>query len=200
MPKFLPFFPLNMVAFPGEEIRLHIFEPRYKQLIKECIEEGKSFGITPSFAKGMANYGTEMEMVKIEGTTATGEMDILVKGVTAYKTLEYLEEVPDKLYSAGIIAYFDKEKVINDAINKELTSLVAELHSVTGERRSAVNVDGNLTSYSVAHSIGLDIQKKLDLLSISQENDRSIYLINHLKLMLPIASQAKNLKYRSFLN
>jgi Lon protease-like protein len=51
MQKFLPLFPLNLVAFPLEDLNLHIFEQRYRDLINECLDEGKTFGV-PVFWTG----------------------------------------------------------------------------------------------------------------------------------------------------
>jgi Lon protease-like protein len=82
MQKFIPIFPLNLVAFPGEVINLHIFEPRYQQLIRECCEEEKMFGIPVVENNRMLDYGTEMELVKIQKEYPNGEMDVKVKGGT----------------------------------------------------------------------------------------------------------------------
>jgi len=45
MTNFIPIFPLGIVVYPGESLNLHIFEPRYRELILECIENSKPFGI-----------------------------------------------------------------------------------------------------------------------------------------------------------
>jgi len=60
----LPMFPLELVAFPGEELPLHIFEQRYQQLIEDCEEERVTFGI-PTYINKRLEYGTEMELLKV---------------------------------------------------------------------------------------------------------------------------------------
>lgn len=45
MSRRLRLFPLNAVLFPGAVLNLHVFEPRYKQMINECLETGESFGV-----------------------------------------------------------------------------------------------------------------------------------------------------------
>ena len=55
---FLPLFPLRLVAFPGEDLNLHIFEPRYKELIQECDEKGITFGLPPFIDDKMQTFGT----------------------------------------------------------------------------------------------------------------------------------------------
>ena len=71
----LPLFPLNIVAFPGETLNLHIFEPRYKELITDCIKSDYVFGI-PSFVKNKIEVGTTAKILKIEKTYEDGRMDI----------------------------------------------------------------------------------------------------------------------------
>ena len=75
---FLAIFPLQLAIFPGEEVPLHIFEPRYKQLIVECRDEGITFGIPTHVNGRIARYGTEVRLKKIlktggkRGLPATG--------------------------------------------------------------------------------------------------------------------------------
>ncbi len=63
-----PLFPLNIVVFPGEELNLHIFEPRYRALIRDAEREGFSFGI-PSYVHQKLGYGTEVSLVRYRTST-----------------------------------------------------------------------------------------------------------------------------------
>jgi len=76
MTNFIPIFPLALVVYPGEELNLHIFEPRYKQLIAECFEMKKNFGIPSVINDKMADLGTLVEIKEIVKTEENGEMDI----------------------------------------------------------------------------------------------------------------------------
>ena len=86
MTKFIPIFPLNSIAYPGQLLNLHIFEPRYKQLITECKEQSKTFGIPSVFKDTLNEYGTEMELLEISKIYPGGEMDIKTKGTEAIKS------------------------------------------------------------------------------------------------------------------
>ncbi|MEO0474160.1 MAG: LON peptidase substrate-binding domain-containing protein, partial [Bacteroidota bacterium] len=68
MYEFLPLFPLSLVVFPGENLRLHIFEPRYKQLIEECSAENTNFGIPTVLDRKVGNIATEVELVSVDKT------------------------------------------------------------------------------------------------------------------------------------
>ena len=74
--KYLPLFPLELVVFEGETVRLHIFEPRYKQLVKEVMDEGAAFGMPVVFEKKLEGTGTELGNVKLIEKLYGGEMDI----------------------------------------------------------------------------------------------------------------------------
>ena len=62
MTNFIPIFPLNLVVYPGEALNLHIFEPRYKQLINECVANKKPFGIPSVLKDKISEMGTLMRI------------------------------------------------------------------------------------------------------------------------------------------
>ncbi|HET9823746.1 MAG TPA: LON peptidase substrate-binding domain-containing protein, partial [Chitinophagaceae bacterium] len=65
MTNFIPIFPLSIVVYPGEDLNLHVFEPRYKQLINECNAQKKQFGIPTVLDKRLQDYGSLVELVEI---------------------------------------------------------------------------------------------------------------------------------------
>jgi Lon protease-like protein len=80
MTNFIPIFPLGVVIYPGEDLNLHIFEPRYKQLITECHQQKKLFGIPAIIESRLQDYGTLMEITEITTVHENGEMDIKTRG------------------------------------------------------------------------------------------------------------------------
>src|SRR6185503_4214322 len=107
MTNFIPIFPLGIVVYPGESLNLHIFEPRYKQLINECFTAKKSFGIPTVIENRMQDYGSLMQILEITTVHENGEMDIKTEGSKVFRILEVIKEVPDKLYSGAIVNYPD---------------------------------------------------------------------------------------------
>ena len=85
MTNFIPIFPLSIVVYPGENLNLHIFESRYKQLINECYSEKKSFGIPTVINDKVSEMGTLMNIEEIVSTSENGEMDIKTKGVSVFR-------------------------------------------------------------------------------------------------------------------
>ena len=118
MTNFIPIFPLGIVVYPGEDLNLHIFEPRYKQLIKDCHSTSKPFGIPTVIENKVQDYGSLVQITEISKMHDNGEMDIKTKGEKIFRILEVIREVPEKLYSGAIVNYpenFEQGTPGNDA-------------------------------------------------------------------------------------
>ena len=76
--KNIPLFPLNIVALPKEKIPLHIFEPRYKRMIKNSINSGEPFGIVHQDQDGFKSIGCSVKIVNVIKEYPSGEFDIIV--------------------------------------------------------------------------------------------------------------------------
>ena len=105
MTNFIPIFPLGIVVYPGEKLHLHIFEERYKQLIRECRDTGRFFGIPAVIQNKVCERGMLMQLKEIVQEYENGEMDIRTEGVRVFTVLEFIRNVPDKLYSGAIVTY-----------------------------------------------------------------------------------------------
>jgi len=91
--KLIPLFPLEIVVYPFESLNLHIFEPRYRELIHDCFNEKKSFGIPYFIQDSPLKYGTIVELEMIAKTYENGRMDIKTKAHRrAISLYEYIEE------------------------------------------------------------------------------------------------------------
>ena len=111
MTNFIPIFPLNVVLYPGEILNLHIFEPRYKELVKECFSNNKPFGIPAVINGHVAEFGTLVTISEIVKEYDNGEMDIITDGTIVFRILEIIKKIPDKLYSGAIVNYPENAEV-----------------------------------------------------------------------------------------
>ncbi len=111
MTNFIPIFPLNVVLYPGETLNLHIFEPRYKELVKECFGSNKPFGVPAIINGHVSEFGTLVTIVEIVKEYENGEMDIITKGTDVFRILEIIKKIPDKLYSGAIVNYPENSEV-----------------------------------------------------------------------------------------
>ncbi|HMR93647.1 MAG TPA: LON peptidase substrate-binding domain-containing protein [Chitinophagaceae bacterium] len=200
MTNFIPIFPLGIVVYPGEELNLHIFEPRYKQLIRECHETQKPFGIPAVIENKLHDFGSLVSITAIVKEHDNGEMDIRTRGSRVFRILEVIKEIPDKLYSGAIVNYPDNEEAGNREKMRRIMSDLRELHRVLQVSKSFSKKEEELVSYDVAHHAGLSLQEEYELLTLMQEKQRQEYLQRHLNKAVAAASRMEELKEKIKLN
>src|SRR5438094_3163303 len=88
----LPLFPLDLVLLPGVPLPLHIFEPRYKEMIKECLDQNRAFGIIRSKGEALATIGCTAEIMNVLKTYPDGRMNILAEGKKRFEVLQVNQE------------------------------------------------------------------------------------------------------------
>jgi Lon protease-like protein len=200
MINFIPIFPLGIVVYPGESLNLHIFEPRYKQLVAECFSEKKMFGIPAVINSHLNEMGTLVEINEITSTYENGEMDIKTSGVKVFRVLEIIKQVPDKLFSGAIVNYPDNiEDGKKDLMNKVIRG-VRELHTKLKVQKTFSKPEEELKSYDIAHHAGLSLEEEYELLGLLQEVQRQEYLKRHLAKVLPVMDEMDQLKEKIKLN
>ena len=85
--KRLPLFPLQLVLLPYEHLPLHIFEPRYKKMIFNAINNQEPFGIVLQDSENIYNFGCEVDIIRVLNEYPSGEYDIIVKGTKRFKII-----------------------------------------------------------------------------------------------------------------
>lgn len=196
MTNFIPIFPLRIVVYPGEKLNLHIFEPRYIQLIKECHIQNKVFGIPVVMKDETAELGCTIEIEQIVKEYEDGKMDVKTSGQNIFRILETIEQVPDKLYSGAIVTY--PENVEDGIRNKsrKIEEMLLLFYSVLKIQKNFDKPIHDLTSYELAHFVGLNLEQEYELLGLSRESQRQEYLERHLRNILPVARNLKQLNDR----
>jgi uncharacterized protein len=200
MTNFINIFPLAIVVYPGEELNLHIFEPRYKQLINDCNENKKPFGIPAVIGDNISELGTSMELVEITKAYDNGEMDIKTKGLEVFRILEIVKDVPGKLYNGAIVNYPDNSDKSNGQLMQKVIETIRQLHDILKVNKTFTKPDEELRSYDIAHHAGLSLQEEYDVLGLFHEVQRQEYLKQHLLKVLPVVAEMETLKSRIQLN
>lgn len=200
MTNFIPIFPLNIVVYPGEELNLHIFEPRYKQLIAECHAAKKPFGIPTVIENNVQDFGSLVEITDLSKLYDNGEMDIKTKGVRIFRILEVITEVPDKLYSGAIVNYPDNYEKGNPEVMRKVMNSIRDLHRLLKVSKDFTKKDEELKCYDVAHHIGLSLEEEYELLGLLDERQRQEYLKRHLTKVIPMVAGIEQLKEKIKLN
>jgi uncharacterized protein len=201
MTNFIPIFPLNVVLYPGETLNLHIFEARYKELVKECFLAKKPFGVPAVINGSVAEFGTLVNISEIAREYENGEMDIITEGTQVSRILEIIKKIPDKLYSGAIVSYPENSEVYN---RKDLIQVVIkavrELHRMLNITKDFRKPDEELNAYDLAHHAGLSQEEEYELLGLFREEQRQEYLKRHLGRVLPVIVEMEVLKERVQLN
>lgn len=200
MTNFIPIFPLSVIVFPGENLNLHIFEPRYKQLIAECFEQQKPFGIPAVVDKELKELGTLVEVKEIRKVYDDGKMDITTRGVKVFRMLELVRSIPDKLYSGAIVTYPDDVDDGNRLQMQRVVQGIKELHKLLQVSKDFKKPEEELKSFDVAHHIGLNANEEYELLGLFREAQRQEYLKRHLNKVIPLLSEMEGLKEKVKLN
>lgn len=200
MTNFIPIFPLSIIVFPGENLNLHIFEPRYKQLITECFEQKKPFGIPAVVNKELKDLGTLVEVTAIKKVYEDGKMDITTRGVKVFRLLELIKEIPEKLYSGAIVTYPDDTDDGKRDLMQKVVKGIKELHRLLEVSKDFKKPEEELKAFDVAHHMGLNIDEEFELLGLFREAQRQEYLKRHLGKIIPMLSEMENLKDKIKLN
>src|SRR5258708_4931267 len=181
----IPLFPLNVVLLPGAELPLHIFEPRYRAMVKSCLEEQSEFGMLLSLDKGVARVGCTAEILEVAKRYSDGRMDILTVGRARLRFVELFRDDP---LLEGSVDYLDaRETPTNPGIQRELVELFEACHTLIFEDYPK-NLEGapeEQLSYLIAAALPMDLLWKQQILELRSEPDRQERLVPYLREWAP---------------
>ncbi len=193
----IAFFPLNVCLLPGEDIPLRIFETRYKQLINDCEQKGRNFGIPFMIKNQMQSYGTEVRLKQIVAKNSQGEMVILVEGVSNFEMISYKEPENGKLYAAGKIVELRNDREISDG---SLMEMVIN-YSDDFDPEFLKNVKGNTIRLNdLAVAMNLSSADKYRYISMKSLNEREKFLKGQIAILLKLREQERLLDNDYYLN
>jgi hypothetical protein len=197
--KLIPLFPLDVVVLPSEEFYLHIFEPRYKQLIQEAKDDGILFGIPFTKNGEIQGFGTVVKLKTIFSTYPDGELDVSVVGTGIFKINEPLSIIEDKLYSGAVVYIFNESEAPQNYLLKLRPLLLEYLQLKKGE---PVKLNSNRpeSSFDAASLLNFAPEIKYRLISLHSEQERLIWLINELKILLQVRKMEIQLDEDFYLN
>ncbi len=197
----MPLFPLGIVVYPTENVNLHIFEPRYKQLISESILQQKPFAMATVINNELQEYGCLVHITEVTKTYDNGELDIRIEGQQVVRILELVTTVPDKLYSGAIVSFIENNTIMRHA-NKliKIKLLVAQLLKQLQVDKLIQKPTSALLSYDYAHLAGLTLQQEYELQQILYEEERQNFLLYHLQQNLNSQAALENLHDKVKLN
>ena len=206
MTQFLPIFPLGIVVFPNEGLNLHIFEPRYIQLINDCVCMQRPFGIPTVMNGRVQERGALMQITDLSnGFDADRQMgedggDIRTQSLGTFRVLEVIKSVPDKLYQGAIVHMDERESADQPALPAPLMSVIRQLHTLLRIEKKFPFPDEELRSFDVAHHLGLSLEEEYELRELMSEKQRQEFIRRHLGRVVPTLEAMEQLKERARLN
>ena len=179
----LPLFPLEVVLLPGTPLPLHIFEPRYKEMIRECISANAPFGVVRALEEGIAEIGCTAEIITVMKEYPDGRMDLICEG---RKRFEVLEVNRDRSFlRAEVLIVPDEPGVAVQDERVKAVQLHLEILSLAGAVQDLSAADQNQLSFYLAGSLPLELDFKQKLLATRSEEERIRSVAAYLENILP---------------
>jgi Lon protease-like protein len=166
-------FPLAILPLPGELVPLHIFEPRYRQLLQEAEQSDAGFGIYCTHEVNRQKIGSWMKLESVLKRYPGGESDIVVKCQDIFTLHQLYRRFKDKMYPGGSVTFWQVD------LYELPGARLAERFREYLVKRQITRHEGYFSIYSVAQLINLDIQERYRFLLLPAEQ-RSQFLLQHL--------------------
>ena len=196
MSSLLPLFPLDLVLFPGASLPLHIFEPRYREMISECLAHNQPFGVVRSKDGGLAEIGCTAAILEVTRKYDDGRMDITTEGRRRFEVMQLNH---DRSFLRAEVFYLEDDR---SRATPEQVARAFELHreimSLAGaEAESAAEADPNQLSFRLAGSLPLDLDFKQSLLAMKSEEERLPAVIAAFEAILPAVRRTLRLRQKA---
>lgn len=183
-PERIPLFPLNVVLFPGAILPLHIFETRYRRMVRECLDAKSEFGMVLSIPTGIAGTGCTAEILEVPKRYPDGRLDIITVGRSPFRIVELFNE--DPLLEGNIDYLEDRPAAMDSGERHRLLELFEVCHTLSfGDYpRIPFSADTEL-SYFIADKLPMDLLWKQRILELRTEYERQERLVAYLREWAP---------------
>lgn len=183
-PDRIPLFPLNVVLLPGAELHLHIFEPRYREMVRKCMAQSSEFGMLLSMPDGIARVGCTAEILEVLTQYPDGRMDIVTVGRIPFRAVELFSQNP---LLEGQVDYLEDCEISGARPSRELIELYETCHTlIFGDFPKDLAADApHCFSFRVAAALPMDLLWKQQLLELRTESDRQERLASYLRGWAP---------------
>jgi Lon protease-like protein len=191
----LPLFPLEVVLFPGTPLPLHIFEPRYKEMISECLAGHRTFGVVRALEQGLADVGCTAEIITIVKEYPDGRLDLVAEGRKRFEVVRVNQE--RSFLQAEVLMIADEPGSSSQTDSARAVALHSELLAIAGAQQDLSAADPLLLSFYLAGSLPLDLDFKQKLLSLRSEAERILLLTSYLEILIPNLRRAASAREKA---
>jgi ATP-dependent Lon protease len=191
-------FPLELVLLPTERVPLHIFEPRYKDLIRECLRSGAEFGLVLQDDQGRREVGTRAAVVEVLQVFDDGRMNVVVEGQDRFRVCGL---TPGRSYLTGEVEPLqdDEPDVLAGEADRALT-LFRELVEVAGSEVDEPDGTSGSLSFEIASRVDFGTEPKQELLELRSEAARLRQLCGLLSQAVEAVRRERDVRERAATN
>jgi Lon protease-like protein len=195
----LGLFPLPIVLVPTERIPLHIFEPRYRELIDECIEEGEEFGLVLATGDGAVHeIGTRARVAQVAEVLDDGSMNIIVEGGERFRLLELTS---GRSFTTGIVEpVLDDDDPATSADLDRALEIFSELAEASDSDVDVPDPMSPLLDFELAARVAFAVEAKQELLAMTSPRARMAALVGLLEVALEAIRLELTLRERASQN
>jgi Lon protease-like protein len=189
-PDRIPLFPLNVVLLPGAILPLHIFEPRYRKMVRGCVDDKSEFGVLLVLPKGIVRVGCTAQVTEVGRCYNDGRMDILTVGRSPFRITNLVNAdayAKDELLQGDVDFLDDRDTRIDARTKTELTRLYEVCHTlIFGDYPRNVSAEpAESLAFLVASTLPVDLMWKQQILELRSEGDRQERLVGYLREWAP---------------
>ena len=180
-------FPLTIFPLPGEMVPLHIFEPRYRELLKDAEERDISFGIYFNHAINATKLGSLVKLESVIKRYPGGESDIIVKCQDLFRMETLFRSFKEKTYPGGEVEFWqiDIHSPVRARLAKEFEEFMRLLKISKFPSPCSV--------FHVAIELGLDFDDRLKFVLLESEK-KEAFLSSRLKFQTHLLTEAEKAK------
>ena len=198
-PERIPLFPLNVVLFPGEQLPLHIFEPRYRRMVRECLDAKAPFGMLLALPNGVVvRVGCTAEILELVKRYEDGRMDIITVGRWPFRIVDLFTEDP---LLEGHVDYLedDSDDSPPPGKRKQLVELYETCHTLlyTSMPKDLDDLRNEELAFTIAAALPLDLLWKQQILELRSEAERQNRLLGYLREWAPHLQKVGGLRSRA---
>jgi Lon protease-like protein len=192
----LGLFPLNLVLLPGEQAPLHIFEPRYRELIGECLEEGREFGLVLADDDGMREIGTRAGVIEVLDRFPDGRLNVVVEGRDRIRLLEITE---GRSFTTAAVTEVEDDAGENpsDEEVEECLAAYERVLSAAEAELEELDLSAESIAYQIAARVDLGTEVKQGLLELRSERERVVRLAPMLNRAADVVEREREIRERA---
>ncbi len=180
-------FPLTIFPLPGEMVPLHIFEPRYRQLLQDAEERDISFGIYFNHTLNTEKLGSLVKLESVIKRYDGGESDIIVKCQDLFRMETLFRTFKEKLYPGGDVGFWQVN--LQEPVSSKLQHEFEEFMRLLKITR----LPSPCSVFHVANELGFDFEDRLKFV-LSERDKMETFLLSRLKFQKHLLTEAEKAK------